>query len=287
MSHPVNPKLPGYPGARPSVRYPLWNRFRTRFLAPIRSAVFRGVRLARHRRGIGVPRWFVANSHRQLFQAPTWQAGPGSLVNAYRKQVVVRVPGTITRPHSRETRAGPKGAAGKLDGSDAFGARSRPREASAGTRIPQARQTPQIPHRGTQVFHSVPRFSPLARAASRVRSVASIDNQRSFSPRRAAADTRSADVRPVSARDERWAEDDRHPAAFEQFRQIPRDERAGDAAETTRGQQLLHPESAIDRLELGDWITQYLERQMMRPPVSMTGSDPRLTPVWAGPSFGF
>jgi hypothetical protein len=43
----------------------------------------------------------------------------------------------------------------------------------------------------------------------------------------------------------------------------------------------------IDTLELDDWLNRYLERQTMRPPVSMTGSDPRLTPLWAGPSFGF
>jgi hypothetical protein len=143
----------------------------------------------------------------------------------------------------------------------------------------------EVLHRSERAFYAVPRFSSPFGVARTVRSQAVIDQRRSFSPRKATAGAENAGT-PVPMRGERWAEYESGSVPSDRLRRSRHNEGVDDVMEGSGGQRPLPPATAIDRLELGDWITQYLERQTMRPPVSMTGSDPRLTPVWAGSSFG-
>lgn len=55
---------------------------------------------------------------------------------------------------------------------------------------------------------------------------------------------------------------------------------------TGNGNKSSQGELVLEASMLGRWLTQQLNREIVRPPTGMIGVDPRMTPAWVGPSFG-
>lgn len=277
--------LPSYPGTQLPPRYPTDGRgwFPSGFLAPIRPAVPRPrVRLVRARSDASGPQWFtnVVASRPQFFPAQGRRrllAWSGQ-ARAHQKREAAGIVGKATRIRSRETPAGPVRPVGRPHKSTNFGALYRSREASAPV---------DAFLRDRRALYPVPRFGSLNSLPANMKIQVGPDGQRSFSPRAARAEARKPDIQSTPVPGEGRTDNAQTSAPFDRFRTSGRSESTNDAMGLDATRQALNPAPMIDTLELDDWLNRYLERQTMRPPVSMTGSDPRLTPLWAGPSLGF
>ena len=131
------------------------------------------------------------------------------------------------------------------------------------------------------VFPSRPDAVPTMQAAPR--RVASVDGLPELSNPRASDGGTNPSRAPIGARRPAGAV---APAGWRGGRG---EERIAAAPRQMREQARETPMSGtivIDGAELGRWIVDHLTQAASRPPAGGTAFDPRMTPVWAGPSIG-
>jgi hypothetical protein len=285
VKYPGELELPRHPGTKWPPRYPAGgvSRFQSKFLAPIRFTPPRSRLHAMRLPGdTTTPQWPAGRSSRHSAPFPAgrrqMRSAWGEQTTIYRSRQWARpaeLAGSAETPRSRIRRSGPSNLL------------KRPMLLK--NEEPERARSPSVAafSLSRREWSRLPAFSRPARNAHTFRSQSFSSVERPFSPSWTEMATRHTDPHSWSIRGEGQRGENTTSGLFERFRKAPSNNAVGHAADMDMVRAPLNPALNVDELELGDWIGRYLERQSMRPPASMTGSDPRLTPVWAGPSFGF